>query len=110
MNSKHITFKSFSIFSQILVASSIVFPIHTEKNFSKSKKHFFVIRSRKKFLRIIESFFDLEKGSLIERNRFVYIKEHFFESRKLSLIPRSFFLEHILKKFFFGCIRSLLHQ
>ena len=49
-----------------------------ENSFFESKKHFFDIRSKNKFLWITESFASSKKCSLIQRNRFVYIKENFF--------------------------------
>ena len=59
------------------------------------------IRSKKKFLWIVENFVDSKKFSLTQRNRFVHIEEIFFESTRLSSIQRNFFFDRILKKCFF---------
>ena len=78
--------------------------VYWENSFLESKKHFYYIRSKKKFLWIKENFVNSKKFDLIQKNRFVYIKEHFFESTKLSLIQRNFFFDHISKKLFSGCL------
>ena len=77
--------------------------IYSENSFFKSKKHFFDIRSKNKFLWIKESFVNLTKFSFIHRNRFNEIKENVFESTKLSPIQRKFFFDRISKKLFSGC-------
>ena len=74
---------------------------HWENRFFESKKHFFDMRSRKKFLWIKESFVNSKKCSLIQRNRFVYIKEYFVQWSKLSSIQRNLFFDRISKKCFF---------
>ena len=79
--------------------------LYWESSFFESKKHFFDIRSKKKFLRIKESYVNSKKFSLIQWNRFVYIKENFFESTKLSFIQRNFFFDHRSKKLFSGCFQ-----
>ena len=81
---------------------------HWENSFFESKKHFFYIRSKKKFLLSKESFVNSKKISLFKRNRFVYIKENGIESTKLSSIQRNFFFNRISKKLFFGCISQIL--
>ena len=80
--------------------------IHPENSFFGSKKHFFDIRSKKKFLLIEESFVDSKTFSLMSTNLFLWIKEIFFELTKLSLIQRNVFFDSIPKKLFFQCTIS----
>ena len=84
--------------------------LHWGNSFFESKKHFFDIRSKEKFLWIKESFVHSENFSLIQRNRFVHIKENLFESTKLSSIQRNFFFDRISKKLFSRCVQKLIMQ
>ena len=61
---------------------------HPENSFFESKKHFFDIRLKKKFLWIKGSFVDSKTFCLMYTNLFLWIKENFVELTKLSLIQR----------------------
>ena len=64
----------------ILITDSAQKDLHWENSF------FDKYTSKKKFLRIKESFINSKIFCLMQRIRFVYIKETFFESTKLSSI------------------------
>ena len=78
-----------------------ILQLHPEKSFFESKKHFFDIRSKNKFVWIKESFVDFKNISLMWTNLFLWIKENYFEITKLSLIQRNFFVDRIFKHFLY---------
>ena len=55
--------------------------LNWENSFFGSKKHFFDIQSKKKFLWIKVSFVNLNKFSLFQRNRFVTLKKIFLNQQ-----------------------------
>ena len=71
-----------------------------ENSFFESKKHFFDIWSKKKFLWIKESFVNIKKISLIQRKRFSYIKEKFFWINKTFFNSKKLFLWAYIKEMF----------